>query len=297
MTTQPSAVAYGQLPPKLRAMRNVAERLVGVAIFLGGFTLVLSVHPDRWSGWALWAVSPLLLYFLYLLVFRGPPQRLRLLVAGSVVSGYGLIYGLAAGFSDESYKGIARLVYLGLPALGLLALIACIPIVELAGAIAMTRTKSTESRQSFEALPVQYAVLGGTVVAIWAALMVSGWSGPNVAVVGDFGGEPAAVAEVRCAGEDTLLSTPTVVRQSDGIHVQITNAGDEDIWIEYVVDNGSGGGGGELVGPGISARVIHLPASSIGFACTQRGDGTAAEHATAVVTSDRGRSSTGSSPQ
>jgi hypothetical protein len=278
-----TTVASEPLPPKLRGMRNGAVRLVGLAIFLGGFALVLSVHPDRWSGWALWAVSPLLLYFLYLLAFRGPPQRLRLLVAGSVVSGYALTYGLAAGFGNESYKAIAQLVYLGLPTLGLLAIVACIPGIELAGAIASTRMEPSESQAPFQALPLRYALVGGVVVAAWAVLMLSGWPQPNITVADDFGGRPAAVADVRCAGEDTLLSTPSVVRQTDGIHVQVTNAGGNDIWLEYEIDNGSGGGGGELIEPGISARIIRHPASSIGFACTKHGDGTAAEHATAAV--------------
>jgi hypothetical protein len=104
-----SAVAHEASPPTLRGMRKRAERLFGLVIFLGGFALVIAVHPERLSGWALWAVSPLLLYFLYLLAFRGPPQRLRSLVAGSVVTGCALTYALAAGFGDESYKSIARL--------------------------------------------------------------------------------------------------------------------------------------------------------------------------------------------
>jgi hypothetical protein len=264
-------------------MRERVERLAGLAIFLGGFALVLAVHPERWSGWALWAVSPLLLYLLYLLAFRGPPQRLRLLAAGCVVSSYALIYGLAAGVGDESYTGVARLVYLGLPALGLLALIACVPVVELVGAIARARMEPSELEAPFQALPFRHALVGGAVVAVWAALMLSGWPKPNITVADDVGGEPAAVAEVRCSGEDTHLSTPTVVRQRDGIHVQVTNAGDDDIWLEYEVDNGSGGGGGELIEPGITARVIRQPASSIGFACTKHGDGTASDHARAAI--------------
>jgi hypothetical protein len=257
-------------------------RFVGLAIFLGGFALVLAAHPDRWSGWAVWAVSPPLLYFLYLLAFRGPPQRLRLLVAGSVVSGYALAYALVAGLGDESHRAVAQVVYLGLPTLGLLALVACVPGVELVGAIASARTSPSET-QPFQALPLRQGFVGGALVAVWATLMLTGWSRPNVAVADDAPRKTAGVAEVRCAGQDTLLSTPAVFRQTDGIHVQVTNTGNQEIWLEYEVDEGSGGGGAELVPPGISARVIRLPASSIGFACTKAGDGTASKHARATV--------------
>ena len=259
------------------------ERLAGLAVFVGSFAIVVAAHPDSFSGWALWAASPLLLFFLYLLVFRGPPQRLRLGVAGSVAVAYSVFYGLTAGLADESYTAIARVVYLGLPALGLLAMFACIPIIELVGSIRSARSDPHASGSSFQALPFRHAAVGAALVAGWTAFTVSDWTGANV-VVSDRGAEaPAALAEVRCSGEDTYLSTPTVVKQADGVHVQIENDGEDDVWLEFEINGGSGGGGAELVRPGLSARVINIPANSIGFACTERGDGSAAEHATAAV--------------
>jgi hypothetical protein len=51
--------------------------------------------------------------------------------------------------------------------------------------------------------------------------------------------------------------------------VRIANRTDDELWLEYEIDGGSGGGGGELVPPGISERVISIPARSIGVALHQ----------------------------
>jgi hypothetical protein len=71
--------------------------------------------------------------------------------------------------------------------------------------------------------------------------------------------------------------------QPDGVHVEVKNDSEEDIWLEYQVDGDSGGGGAELVEPGVSFVAIRLPASSIGVACTKRGDGTSSAHATMAI--------------
>lgn len=244
--------------------------------------LVLATHPDRFSGWALWASSPVFAYFLYLLVFRGPPANMRLYASSAAVTGYVVVYALTAGLGDESYGVVAQAVYLFLPALGLIALLACVPVVELVGAITAARSEPT-SGPRLDAFPLRPALfLGAALAGTWATVAIAGWADARTVVI-HHGGPAAAVARVQCAGEDTYLSTPTVVRQADGVHVEVENHLETAVWLEYDIDGGTGGGGAEIAAPGVSSHVIFFPAGSIGVACTERGDGTASRHATMKV--------------
>ena len=267
-----------------------AKSSLGVSVFAGGFLLVLAVHPERFSGWALWALSPLFAYFLYLLVFRTPPQRGRMYAATAAAGGYSLVYGLAAGLGDESYTDIARAVYLVLPVLGLLALIACIPLVELHSALATARSEPEghRGRASFDALPVAPAVLlFAALMGGWTTLAITGWASPTIFVAQDEGQGPALVARVRCDADDTYLLTPTAVRHEDGVHVRVANRTDGERWLEYEIDGGTHGGGAELVVPGVSEFPISIPGNSIGVACSRQGNGDASDYATmAVVEAD-----------
>jgi hypothetical protein len=269
-----------------RAEPEAAKGWLGLGVFAGGLLLVLAVHPERFSGWALWALSPLFVYFAYLLTFRGPPQRTRMYVAAAVAGGYSGIYGLTAGFGDESYTDLARAVYLFLPALGLLAMIVCIPVVELLGALATARSERQggESRAPLNALPFGPAVLVATaLIGAWTTVALTGWASPKVVVASDEANGPALVARVRCEGGDTHLLTPTALRLQDGVHVRIDNRTDGELWLEYEIDGGAHGGGAELIAPGVSERLISIPGRSIGVVCSQEGNGNASAYATMVV--------------
>jgi hypothetical protein len=259
----------------------------GVGVFAGGFVVVLAVHPDRFSGWALCALSPLFVHFVYSLVFRTPPERVRMQVASAVAGGYSLVYGLAAGFGDESYTDVARVVYLFLPALGLLALIACIPLVELHGALVAARAAraADTGTASFDAFPVgRAAIVAAALLGGWTTFALAGWTSPKVVVARDEGKDPALVARVRCEGRDTYLLTPAVVRHDDGVHVRIDNRTGGERWLEYEIDGGAHGGGAELVPPGASERRITLPATTIGVVCSKEGNGDASDYARLAVT-------------
>lgn len=175
-----------------RAASRVKSSL-GLGVFARGFVLVVAVHPERFSGWALWALSPLFAYLLYLLAFRTPPQRVRMYAAAAVAGGYSVVYGLAAGLGDESYTDVARAVYLFLPALGLLALIACIPLVEVHSALATARSEPEghQERASFDALPVVPAALvAAALMGGWTTLALTGWASPKIFVAQDEGQGP-----------------------------------------------------------------------------------------------------------
>jgi hypothetical protein len=270
------------MPRPAKPAEAQGKSSLGLTVFTGGFVLVLAVHPDRFSGWALWALSPLLLSFAYLLVFRAPPQRGRLYAAAAVAGGYSVVYGIAAGFGDEGYTDVARIVYLFLPALGVLLTFAYVAVVELICGLAATR--STDGPASFDALPFGRAVLVATaLVSAWTTFAVTGWTNPKVVVAADAGKDPAGTAQVRCEGEDTYLLTTTVLTQEDGVHVRVDNRSGRELWLEYEIDGGSHGGGAELVGPGVSERRIFIGGSSIGLACSRRGDGSASDYATMAV--------------
>jgi hypothetical protein len=259
-----------------------------LGIFTGGCLLVIAVHPDRFSGWALWALGPEIFYLAYLLAFRTPPEDLRVGAASAVVVGYSAGYGLVAGLGDESYTDIARLVYLFLPALGLAAMLACLVIVEFIAAFVGVRSASLGSEETAattaaptpgHALLVAALVMGG-----WATFAMTGWGSPKVAVAEDGdGGVSPLVAEVRCDGNDTHLLTPTVVTRRDGVHVRINNRSGGEVELEYEIDGGSGGGGGELVPAGVSERLISFPAETIGVACREKGRSSPSKYATMKV--------------
>lgn len=263
------------------------ESRLGLVIFAGGFVAVLATHPERFSGWALWALSPLLFFFLYLLAFRGSPQLARLHVAGSIAGGYALIYALVAGFGDESHREVAQAVYLFLPALGVLAILVCLPVIEALGAVAGSSPEGGSGEPALNALPLrQAALVGSGLLGAWAIIALAGWTNPKVVVSDQGVKKPAAVALVRCHGEDTYLSTPAVFRQPDGVRLQVENDSNRSIWLEYELDGGSAGGGAELIDPGVSTQVITMHARLIGVACTNEGDGTASNHATMTVARD-----------
>jgi hypothetical protein len=210
--------------------------------------------------------------------------------AAVAAGGYSAVYGLAAGLGDESYTDVARAVYLFLPALGLLALIACIPLVEFHSALATARSEPEGRRgtASFDALPVAPAALvAAALMGGWATFALTGWASPKVFVAQDEGQGPALVARVRCDGDDTYLLTPTAVRHEDGVHVRVANRTDRERWLEYEIDGGAHGGGAELVVPGAAEFLISIPGNSIGLACSRQGNGDASDYATiAVVEAD-----------
>jgi len=263
------------------------------AVFAGGSLLVVAVHPDRFSGWALWALSPVLLYLAYLLVFRTPPQTLRVWAASAVAVGYSAAYGLAAGVGDESFTDVARLVYVFLPALGLAGILACLVVVELVAAALSVRSPA----EGVEPPPPRRAPSAGRSLAVaalvigaWGTFAVTGWGSPKVVVAAGDGGEPPTVAEVRCVGDDTHLLTPVVVTQPDGVHLRIENSKPGEVELEYEVDGGSGGGGGEVLPPGVSHRVVPFAADSVGVACVVGGRGVSAYAAMTVLDpADRAR--------
>jgi hypothetical protein len=203
----------------------------------------------------------------------------------ATAGGYSALYGLVAGLGDESQTEVARLVYLFLPALGLLFLIAaCIPVVELLGALASARSKPGLNARRPTALPLGASLLlAGVLLGAWTILAVSGWTRPTVAVVGNRVGEAAPIARVRCEDGDTFLLTPNVVRHEDGVHVRVENRTDGELWLEYEIEGGAGGGGADLIAPGLSERLISIRGRSIGVVCSEEGDGTESRHAAMTV--------------
>lgn len=91
---------------------------------------IVAFHPEPFSGWPLWALAPNVLGFVYLAIYRAPPRQFRVRAVALTVGVYGMLYALAAGVGDESYADVARLVYLELPALGIVALFACYVVIE-----------------------------------------------------------------------------------------------------------------------------------------------------------------------
>lgn len=265
------------------------------AVFAGGSLLVVAVHPDRFSGWALWALSPELLYLAYLLVFRTPPQTVRVWAASAVAVGYSAAYGLAAGVGDESFTDVARLVYVFLPALGLAGILACLVVVELVAAAAVSLRspavglESSPPRRGPPSARRSLAV-AALVLGAWGTFAVTGWGSPKVVVAAGDGGEPPTVAEVRCEGDDTHLFTPVVVTRPDGVHLRIENRKPGEVELEYEVDGGSGGGGGEVLPPGVSHRVVRFAAERVGVACVVGGRGVSEYAAMTVLDpADRAR--------
>jgi hypothetical protein len=235
-----------------------------------------------------------LLYLAYLLVFRTPPQTLRVWAASAVAVGYSAAYGLAAGVGDESFTDVARLVYVFLPALGLAGILACFAVVELVAAAVSLRSPS----EGVEPPPPRRGppsagrslVVAALVLGAWSTFAVTGWGSPKVVVAADDGGAPPTVAEVRCEGDDTHLLTPVVVTQPDGVHLRIENRKPGAVELEYEVDGGSGGGGGEVLPPGVSHRVVPFAADTVGVACVVGSGGVSAYAAMTVLDpADRAR--------
>jgi hypothetical protein len=217
-----------------------------------------------------------LLAFGYLLAFRGPSQSLRVGAATVLAGGYALLYGLIAGLGDETYTDIARVVYLFLPLLGLLAFVVVIPIVEIAGAL--SRSAPVAAFPWRHGLSVTAGLLGG-----WVLLASTGWLSPRVSVEIDSRKPPEGLARVRCEDGDTHLLTPNVVRRPSGMHLEVDNRTGDEIWVEYEIDGGANGGGGELVAEGVSEIVIHRAAQSIGVVCTHEGNGSPSTTATVAL--------------
>jgi hypothetical protein len=265
-----------------------------LGVFAGGCLLVIAVHPDRFSGWALWALGPELFYLAYLLVFRAPPQRLRVRAASAVAVGYSAVYGLAAGLGDESYTDVARLVYLFLPAVGLAAMLACLVIVEFVAAFVVMRSASPSTEEAGQTratpAPGRAMLVAALVVGGWATFALTGWASPKVVVANvSRDAPPPLVAEVRCDGNDTYVLAPTVVTQRDGVHLRIDNRSGGDVELEYEIDGGSGGGGGELLPPGVSERLISFPAETVGVACREESRSSPSKYATMKVIDPGGK--------
>lgn len=265
-----------------------------LAVFAGGCLLVIAVHPDRFSGWALWALAPELFYLAYLLAFRTPPQSLRVAVASAVAVGYSALYGLVAGLGDESYTAIARLAYLFLPGLGLAAMLACLVVVEVIAAFVVVRSMSlgAEKTRPSRATPTpgRSLLVAALVMGGWATFAITGWGSPKVVVAGEAAdARPPYVAEVRCQGNDTYLLTPKVATRQDGVHVRIENRSEGEVEFVYKIDGGSGGGGGELLPRGVSDVLISFPAEKVGVACRDTGRSSPSDYATVRVVDPRDR--------
>lgn len=248
------------------------KRLFPLAVFAGGCVLVVAVHPDRFTGWALWALSPLFFQLAYLLAFRMPPRRARMVTASVAATGYSALYVLVAGLGDESYRDVGQLVYVLLPALGVCSMFACLVVIEVSGALRVLAFRSRRTKPRGDALPVGRALaVAAVVMGGWAIVASTGWDRSELVVAEARAGAPDPfVARVRCEGEDTHLLTPRVVAQADGVHVRVDNPHDGDIWLEYEIDGGSGGGGGALLPHGASEHVIRIPAASIGVVCHEQ---------------------------
>lgn len=252
-------------------------------VLVGGAALVVAVHPDPFGGWGLLALGPLLFLPAYALVFRTPPRGRRVAAASVAALAYALVYGVVAGLGDESLREVRRAVYVGLPALGLVVMLVCLAAVELAGAMAEWRQSAHHPEEPRAGRAATRLVVAAAVaMTAWGIVVGTGLADPRV-VVADARGGPSGVAEVRCEGEDTFVSTPTVHAQADGVRIRALNRGGGEIWLEYDLDGGSNGGGAELLEPGTSELLVRAPEQSLGVACTKRGDGTASKHATMTV--------------
>lgn len=252
-------------------------------VFTAGSALVVAVHPEPFGGWGVWALGPLLVLPAYAFVFRTPPRGRRLAAASSAALAYALLYGAVAGLGDESVGWVARAVYLGLPALGLAAMLACFVAVELAGAVGAWRRPAPHADEPrWDRATTRLVACATGALAVWTVVTGTGLDEPRL-LVAEATSEPSGIAHVRCEGEDTFVATPTVLAQANGVRIRVENGGGGEIWLEYDLDGGSNGGGAELLDPGTSELVVRAPEKTLGVACTERGDGTASKHATITV--------------
>jgi hypothetical protein len=254
--------------------------------FALGFVAVVGTHPEPYSGWAVWALSPLVCFFVCLVVLRVRASWTAL-VAVLLGFAYAGVFALVAGLGDESYTDLARLVYLFLPVLGVVVFLV---FAAVAGAVVAGRSfladPAAAGARAQAAIPFRRAFL-------FAAALVGGWllvaavSAPRIVVSAADAGSPAPlVAKVRCEGDDTYLLTPVARTQADGVHALLDNRSGHQIAFEYEINDGVGGGGGEVIPVGVSHRVIPFKAQTIGVACVDERPA-ASSYATLVVRDPR----------
>lgn len=244
-------------------------RLASLLVLVAGTAVIVATHPEPFSSWGAWALSPLVVYWVALVVGRG------MAFTTTATAAYVLLFSAVAGLGDESYTVIARLVYLVLPLVGVLGL-----VIVATGAASIAVVLGRDRRGP--RLPTRRAslVTGAAVAATW--VLAGQFLRPEVVVAERGPGAPPSIAVVRCAGDDTYLLTPDVRTQTDGVHVTVTNEGDREIELSYEIDDGGGGGGGDVLAPGTRTLVVPFAAETVGFACLDKRPDTSA-YATARV--------------
>lgn len=80
------------------------------------------------------------------------------------------------------------------------------------------------------------------------------------------------MVDVDCSANGTIVSTPVVDAQSDGVHVRARNTSvASGIYLNYSYEPrfgpGGGSGGGDGVGTGVSVRVLKIPPGTAQFQC------------------------------
>jgi hypothetical protein len=217
-------------------------------VLVGGVTTVAVAHPEPFTGWGIWALTPLYVFWLALLTRRGVKST------GGVAAGYALVFAFVAGVGDESYTDVARVVYLALPLFALLI----VTLVFVSVAASSRRSGAVPPRQATIAA-------GAALVVVWT--VTAQLAAPETVVAEVGGPTPARVALVRCDGDDTTLLTPVVQAQSDGVHVRVRNETEREIELGFDINGGAGGGGAEVLPPGTTTLVVPFSASTVGFAC------------------------------
>jgi hypothetical protein len=239
------------------------SRSAPLLVLVGSVIAVVLTHPEPFTGWGVWALAPFYVFWLALLTRRGVKS------VGGVAAGYALVFAFVAGVGDESYTDVARGVYIALPLLALLIVV----VVFVSVAASSRRTGTVPPRQATIAL-------GAALAVVWA--VAAQLAAPETVVAEVGSRAPARVAVVRCDGDDTLLLTPVVRVQSDGVHVRVRNETGHEVEIGIDIDGGAGGGGGQVIPAGTSALVVPFSASTVGFACLDERPSTS-EYATARV--------------